>query len=262
MPTFATPGRGHLGLTEALRHFIPAGSLPGIGLPGTHVLHHSSLDWVKAYAAGIARAVGSKQRARGCSRPRQKLATAPLGWAPSAPALGNEGPLVRGHGGADVEPELSMRILTHGPLDTLDTAATLGECIDQEHLRHRVPCEASGRRHQPACKGGHRCPVSESVQTGTLERGAPVAVIAIEVLVGNMPIRLERHGGVQAAEVLLHRLRLLLTTGRDTPGESDFHGIPPEDAMAQGSGLRSVPSPMAEGTGRHNPTVVHRHLVL
>jgi hypothetical protein len=67
---------------------------------------------------------------------------------------------------------------------------------------------------------------------------------------------------VQAAELLLNRLMLLLTTGRDTPGESDFHGIPPDDAMAQGSCLRSVPSPIAEGTGRPNPTVVHRPLVL
>ena len=82
-----------------------------------------------------------------------------------------------------------MRIITHGPLDKLDTAATLGEFIDQEHLRHIVPCSAIGRSHQYACKGGHRCPVSESVKTGTLERGVTVAIIAIEVLVGNRPIR-------------------------------------------------------------------------
>ena len=134
-----------------------------------------------------------------------------------------------------------MRIITHGALDTLDTAATLGAFINQEHLMHIVPCEALGRSQQHACKGGHRCPVSESVKTGTLERGATVAVIAIDVLVCNMPIRLERHVGVQAAELLRHRLLLWLTTGRDTHGESDFHGIPPDDAMAQGSCLRSVP---------------------
>jgi hypothetical protein len=51
----------------------------------------------------------------------------------------------------------------------------------------------------------------------------------------------QRHVGVQAAELLLNRLMLLLTTGRDTPVESDFHGIPPDDAMAQGLCLRSVP---------------------
>jgi len=161
--------------------------------------------------------------------------------APSAHALGNPGPLVLGHGGADVSQALIMRIITQGPLDTLDTTATLGAFVDQVHLMHIVPCEAIGRSNQHACKSGHRCPVSESVKTGTRERGAAVAVIAIDVLVCNMPIRLERHVGVQAAELLLNRLLLLLTTGRDTYGESDFHEIPPEDAMAQGSCLRCVP---------------------
>jgi hypothetical protein len=101
MPTFATPGRGNLGLTEALSHFRQAWSRPGSSIPGKHVLHHSSLDWVNAYAAGIARAVGIKQRALGGSSPRKKLATAQFGLAPSAQALGNYGPLVRGPGGAD-----------------------------------------------------------------------------------------------------------------------------------------------------------------
>jgi hypothetical protein len=222
------------------------------------VLHHGSLDWVKAYAAGSARAGGIKPRAIGGASPRKKLAPAPLGLAPAAHALGNQGPLGLGPGGADVSQELLMGIITQGPLATLDTAATWGEVIAQEHLRHLVPCEAIGRSHQHACTGGHRCPVSESVKTGTLERGATVTVIAIDGLGCPMPIRLERHGGVQAAALVRNRLRLLLPTGRDTHGESDFHGSPPDAALAQGDGLRSVPAPIAEGTGRHHPTVVHR----
>jgi hypothetical protein len=121
-----------------------------------------------------------------------------------------------------------------------------------------VPCSASGRRKQYACPGGPRCPVSESVKTGTLARGAAVAVIALAGLGRNLPIQWERHGGVQAAELVRTRLRLLLTTGRDTPVESALQGMPPDEAMGQGSDLRSVPSPMAEGPGRQNPTVVHR----
>jgi hypothetical protein len=66
------------------------------------LLHHGSLDWVNAYAAGIARAVGIKPIAIGGSSPRKTLATAPFGLAPSAHALGNQGPLVLGHGGADL----------------------------------------------------------------------------------------------------------------------------------------------------------------
>lgn len=94
------------------------------------MLHHGSLDWVNTYAAGVAWAVGIKQRALGCSSPRKKLATAQFGLAPSAHALGNQGPLVLGYGGADLSQELIMWIITHGPLDKLDTTATLDAFID------------------------------------------------------------------------------------------------------------------------------------
>ena len=81
---------------------IQAWGLAGVGIPGNHVLHHGSLDGVKTHAAGLARAVGIEQRALGRSSPRAQLATAPLGLAPSAHALGNQGPLVLSHGGADL----------------------------------------------------------------------------------------------------------------------------------------------------------------
>jgi hypothetical protein len=129
-----------MGIAAALRHLIQAWGLAGVGIPGKHVLYHGRLDWGKTHAAGIAWAVGIKQRALGCSSPRKQLATAQFGLAPSAHALGHQGPLVRGHGGADLSQELSMRLIPHGPLDKLDTTATLGECVDQEHLRHIVPC--------------------------------------------------------------------------------------------------------------------------
>jgi hypothetical protein len=129
---------GHVGIAEALRHLRQAWGLAGVGIPGKHVLHHGSLDWVKTYSAGIARAVGIEQRAIGRSSPREKLATAQFGLAPSAHALGNQDPLILGHGGADLSQELIMRIITHGPLDKLDATATLGEFVDQEHLMHIV----------------------------------------------------------------------------------------------------------------------------
>ena len=241
MPACAAPGCGHGGIAEARRHLRQAWGLAGVGRPGQHGRHHGRLDWVKTHSAGLTRAVGIEQRAIGRSRPRAKLATAPCGVAPSAHALGNQGPLILGHGGADVSKELLMRSITHGPLDTLDATATLGAFVDHEPLRHIVTRSAIGRSHQHACTGGHRRPVSESVQTGTLERGAAGAVIAIEVRVCTMPIRLERHVGVQAAAWWLHRLLLLLTTGRDTHGESDCHGTPPDDAMVQDCCLLRVP---------------------
>jgi len=113
--------------------------------------------------------------------------------ASSSHALGKQGPLVLGHGGADLSQQLIMRIITHGPLDKLDATASLGEFVDQEHLMHLVTREAIGRSHQHACKGGHRRPISESIKTGALEGGATIAVITVDVLVGHRPIGARRH---------------------------------------------------------------------
>jgi len=77
-----------------------------------------------------------------------------------------------------------------------------------------------------------------------------------------MPLGVRRHGVAEATQLVVNRLLLLLTARRDTDGESDFHGVPPDEALAQGKGLLCVPWPSAAGTGRHNPTVVHCHAVL
>jgi len=82
IPAFSTPGRGHVGLAEALRSLRQAWGLAGVGRPGKHVLHHGRLHWVKTHAAGIARAVGITQRAigarvQGSSWPLRRLAWRP-----------------------------------------------------------------------------------------------------------------------------------------------------------------------------------------
>ena len=193
MPTCATPGRGHLGLAAALSHCIPAWSLPGIGLPGTHVLHHGSLDRVKAHAAGIPRAVRSEERARGRARPGQQLATAELGWASASHPLGNQGPLVLRHGRADLSQQRIMRGITHRPLDTLDPTAALGACVDEEPLMHIVARSAIGGGEQHTFHGCQGHPIPESIQTGTLARGTAGASLTIEVLVGHLPSGMRRH---------------------------------------------------------------------
>src|SRR5882724_9183255 len=52
---------------------------------------------------------------------------------------------------------------------------------------------------------------------------------------------------------------MVLTVGRDSDIQSDFHGLPPSYSVrAQAARLRRRPSPTAEGTGTHNPIVAHR----
>src|SRR4030095_6621174 len=76
-----------------------------------------------------------------------------------------------------------------------------------------------------------------------------------------MPRGLGRHIRAKPGQLLCNRRRLLWTGGRDTDIQGSFHGIPPVGVMAQDTCLRRGPSPMAAGTDRRHPTVVHRRSV-
>ena len=134
-----------------------------------------------------------------------------------------------------------MRIITHGPFDTCDPTTPLAECIDQEHLVHIVTRSTIRGGDQDPCKSGQGRPIPEAIETGAIELGHALAVIAIDMLVGNVPLGVRCHRVSEATQLMCNRLLLLLTRRRDTGVESDFHGNPPDEAMAQDSCLRSVP---------------------
>jgi len=161
--------------------------------------------------------------------------------APPTHALSNEGPLGLGDGRTDLQEPLIMRGITQGPLDTLNATAALGECIDQEHLMHIVTRQAIRGSDQHTLHGGHGHAIPEAMPPGTLECGATLAVITVDVLIGHRPIGVRRNVIAETTELLCNRLVLLLTS-RCNPGvESDFHGLPPDDAMVQACGLLRVP---------------------
>jgi hypothetical protein len=89
-------------------------------------------------------------------------------------------------------------------------------------------------RDQDTCKGGHSRPIPEAVETGAVEFGPAITFITLEVLLSDMPRGVRRHMVAEAAQLVLHRLLLLLTRRRDPGVQSDFHGGPPDDALAQG----------------------------
>jgi hypothetical protein len=130
---------------------------------------------------------------------------------PPTHALSNEGPLVLGDGRTDLQEQLIMRGITHGPLDKLNTTAALGEFIDQEHLMHLGTRQAIRGSNQHTFHGGHGHAVPEAIQTGTLACGATIAVITVDVLVGHRPTGVRRHVIVETTEWLFNRLVLLLT---------------------------------------------------
>jgi hypothetical protein len=70
-----------------------------------------------------------------------------------------------------------------------------------------------------------------------------------------MPVGPSREVFAQADKLLFNGLRLLLSGGRHTDIQGYFHRTPPAGVMAQDICLSRRPSPIAEGTGRHYPTV-------
>jgi hypothetical protein len=104
-----------------------------------------------------------------------------------------------------------MRIITHRPLDKLNATATLGEFINREHLMDIVARSTIRGSDQHTGKGGHGSAIAESIKTGARESGATIAVITVDVLVGDLPIGVRRHVITETTELLFNRLVLLLT---------------------------------------------------
>lgn len=101
--------------------------------------------------------------------------------------------------------------IAHRSLDKLDSTAPLGAFIHQEPLMHIGASQSIRSREQNTCKGRQGDSISETIETRTLEGGAAVAVIAVEVLVTSVPIGLGGDRVVATAELLIDRLVLLLT---------------------------------------------------
>ena len=72
--------------------------------------------------------------------------------------------------------------------------------------------EAIRGRAQDTRTGRHGSVVAEPVEARTVELAPAIALIALDLLVGNMPLGLGGDIGAQATALLLNRLRLLLTT--------------------------------------------------
>jgi hypothetical protein len=80
-----------------------------------------------------------------------------------------------------------------------------------------------------------------------------VTVIAKDVLRREAPIGLLCDVSAEALQLPFNVLLMLLTLSRDASIDGDFHVVPPAGEMEQMVSLRVVPSPIAEGIGKHNP---------
>jgi hypothetical protein len=139
------------------------------------------------------------------------LATAELGLATAAHSLGDQGAFVLRHSAANLEEQVVMWIIIHGAIDKLNPTAALGEFVDQKHLVDIVTGQAIRGGDHHAFNSRHSGAIAEAIQPWALEGGPALAVIAVDMLFGNMPVGVRRDVVTQTAQLLFDRLLLLLT---------------------------------------------------
>ena len=213
MPSGRPRGGRSLGITEAFGDARQAHRCLGLMIPGKNRRHDCRLAQLNAEAARVAGMLGIEAGALGSDRPRQELATAECGMPATSHAVGNQGPFVLRHRPPNLEQKLIMRILTHRALQELHLTPSLGECIDQQHLMDIVACQAIGGREEDPLKGGHGHPIPSPVPSGPIALGPTGAIIALEVLLGEVPSRLGHDVRTEPFELLGDRLGVLLTGG-------------------------------------------------
>ena len=120
-----------------------------------------------------------------------------------------------------------MRVITHRSIQKLDLAAALGQFVDQQHLMDIVARQAIGCSDQEQLEGGKGGTIAQAVQTGPVEFGPTIPIIAIDMFVGLMPVLLLGDMGQQPVDLLVNRLGVLLAACRDTNIECNFHEVPP-----------------------------------
>ena len=104
-----------------------------------------------------------------------------------------------------------MRIGRPRALDEFAPTAALGACIAQGHRMDRVAGHALGSRDHHAGHSGHGGTVAAALKARTRASGPAIAVSAVEMRFGALPLRVGRAGLMQAAELWCDRLLVLLT---------------------------------------------------
>lgn len=85
-----------------------------------------------------------------------------------------------------------MRVITHRTIQKLNAASALTEFVDEEQLMHIVTGQTIRGRHEHLFKGRQRGTVPQPIQPWALEFGPAIAVIAVDMFLGQMPVGLHR----------------------------------------------------------------------
>jgi len=203
----------------------------------------------------VARTVGIQAVAERRAGPRQQRAR-PQPGVPAAPhPLGDQRALVLRDRAADLQQQLVVRVVAHRPVQELHVAAVAGQLLDQQHLMDVVTRQPVRRGHQHDINIGQRRMISQPVQPRPAQAGAAIPVIAVNVLVLQLPAA-PGHRRTQPVKLLLDGLRLRLAGGRHPRIHRRPHQAPPRRSA---SGRAPHPgTPGAPAADRPDPTGARR----
>jgi hypothetical protein len=141
----------------------------------------------------------------------------------AAEALAENGALVFGDGALDLQQQLIVRVIRDRVVQERHLAAGPAELLQEQDLVGVAPRQAIGAQHRDEPDGAVADGVAQRVEAGSVEAAAAVALVAEDVLLGEL---MAVGGGpsAQGGELAVDRLLALLALGRDAGVEGGAHG--------------------------------------
>jgi len=89
-----------------------------------------------------------------------------------------------------------VRVVAHGAIHERDSTAPLRQFVDEEHLMDIGARESIGRGEHHTLKGRERRVVAQPVQARPAQLGPAVAIVPVNVLLGEAPLRVRGDMGL------------------------------------------------------------------
>ena len=234
---------------------------PRLAIHGKQLGHHSGFGRVGCHTRRVARPVRAQTVAVGRIGPRQERAGAQLGKPTAAHSLGDQRALILSYGAPDLQQQMVVRVVAHGPVQELGCAAGTSPFLQEHHLVDVVARQAVGRRDQHAVDLAALDGVAQAVEPWAHQRGTAVAVVAEHMggVEGPALGGMRADMGDKARELLFNGLVLDLMAGRNAAVDRYAHGVPPagSGAPAPRPARAEWPS-IAGGAGRPGPSAAGR----
>ena len=186
-PKCATTWSGDLVVIQALGNAVKREMESRVGVPREDLLYDGGRDRIDLETMRVSRMFRIEQVPIRSTAPGKELPAPQLCKPSSSHPVGNQLPFILGDSTSHLEQELVMRVVTHGTVNKDDLTATLMQFLDQEDLMDVLAGKSVGCRQENDFEGSEEGMVAQPIKTRTIECGAAVPVVAIDMLLVKMP---------------------------------------------------------------------------